>query len=88
MQIVTLQSIEIARNFIRSQNFIPLSQSKIEEYRKGINEQAHNNAIEGNHFTENDWALHEMFMQERAPTSVCFEALQVIFSNSTFVKSA
>ena len=69
------ERIERVRDFVRNQNFIPMTDKECEEYRFGIIAGAHSNAIEDNPFDAEDWALFDMLIEERATAEVCINAL-------------
>jgi hypothetical protein len=69
------ERIERVRDFVRNQNFMPMTDKECEEYRVGIIAGAHSNAIEDNPFDAEDWALFDMLIEERATDQVRINAL-------------
>ncbi|MEY2926303.1 MAG: hypothetical protein RL367_780 [Pseudomonadota bacterium] len=79
------QRIERVRAFVRSCVFVPMTDQECVTYRDGLKEGAHSNAIEGNPFDAEDWALFEMLIEEAAPAKVRKDA---IFFNYELGKKA
>ena len=82
------ERIERVRDFVRNQNFIPMTDKECEEYRVGIIAGAHSNAIEDNPLNADDWALFDMLIEERATAEVCINALHFFFQIGSHAQRA
>ncbi|MBN8649349.1 MAG: hypothetical protein J0L55_15450 [Caulobacterales bacterium] len=77
---ISVSSIEKVRQFVRSQDFTPLSDEEISALKQRMRDQDHNSAIEGNPMDEEDLAFWEMLFEERAPTEIREAALDYLFN--------
>lgn len=77
---ISVSSIEKVRQFVRSKQFVPLSDEELEQYKYSMRDQDHNSAIEGNPMDGEDLAFWEMLFEERAPTEIREAALDYLFN--------
>lgn len=77
---ISKQTIELVRQFIQAQTFVPLSDEQVIELRHRMRGQDHNSAIEGNPMDEEDLAFWDMLYEERAPTEIREMALDYLFN--------
>lgn len=77
---ISVSSIEKVRQFVRSQDFTPLSDEEISALKQRMRDQDHNSTIEGNPMDEEDLAFWDMLYEERAPTEIREMALDYLFN--------
>lgn len=77
---ISSSSIEKVRQFVRSKQFVPLSDEELEQYKYSMREADHNSAIDGNPMDEEDLAFWEMICEERTPSQIREAALDYLFN--------